>query len=285
MATEDAPTAESSWRILQVRVLRVLGYGGHALRSHLLRLFKSSFFLILLLILWFLAVRIFEPPAFLLPAPEAVWDSIWDPTLQWERHAWITGQTVIIGYILGSLVGIGLGLVIAWSRLLSALVMPTLIIFNSLPKVAVAPLFVIYFGFGILPNIAITALIVFFPIVLNMAQGLLETSPDLLDMAQTLGAKRRTIFVRLRIPNSIPFLLVGLRIAAPFAVTGAVLGEFIASQAGLGNMIISTQTNLSMNIAFAALFWLSVMGWILFVLVDAGGRYLFPWAEIRREQD
>lgn len=263
----------------------LLGSGGRSVRGRVLRLFQSSIFLILLLVLWFVIVRVFEPPAFLLPPPEAVWDSINSETLRWWHHSWITTQTVLGGYVIGSLLGIGLALVIAWSQLLSNLVLPTLIIFNNLPKVAVAPLFIIYFGYGIAPNIAITALIVFFPVVLNMLQGLLQTSPDLLEMARTLGAKRRTTFVRLRIPSSIPFLLVGLRIAAPFAVTGAVFGEFIASQAGLGNMIIQTQTNLNMHHAFAALFWLSLIGLALFVVVDWGGRYLFPWAEIGREEN
>jgi NitT/TauT family transport system permease protein len=248
-------------------------------------LFQSSIFLIVLLVLWFVVVRVLQPPAFLLPPPEAVWDSITSETLRWWHHSWITTQTVIGGYVIGSLLGIGLALVIAWSPLLSNLVLPTLIIFNNLPKVAVAPLFIIYFGYGIAPNIAITALIVFFPVVLNMLQGLLQTSPDLLEMARTLGAKRHTTFLRLRIPSSLPFLLVGLRIAAPFAVTGAVFGEFIASQAGLGNMIIQTQTNLNMHHAFAALFWLSLIGLALFIVVDWGGRFLFPWAEIGREEN
>jgi NitT/TauT family transport system permease protein len=240
--------------------------------------------LVLLLIVWFLVVRLLEPPRFLLPSPESVWGSMWNPDLRWMDHSWVTIQTVIGGYVVGALLGVALALLIAWSTALSNLVLPTLIIFNTLPKVAVAPLFIIYFGYGIAPNIAITALIVFFPVVLNMSQGLLQTSNDLLDLARSLGAKKRTVFVQLRIPNSIPYLMVGLRIAAPFAVTGAVFGEFVASQSGLGNMIISTQVNLNMHHAFAALIWLSIIGLALFLIVDWLGRYLFPWAEIGREE-
>lgn len=239
----------------------------------------ASSLVVLLLIVWQVVVAVFHPASYLLPSPISVWNAIWNPDLHWWSQIWITLQEIVGGFVVAVVAGIVLGVLIAWSQLLSRTLLPFIVFFNTLPKVAIAPLFIIYLGFGIYPNIVIAAVIAFFPIVINTSVGLLQTSDELIDLARSLDAPKWKIFLLLRLPNSIPYVLTGLKVSATFSVTGAVFGEFIASQGGLGNLIISTQTNLHMDTAFAALFWLAVLGMALYWLVALGGRVLFPWAE------
>ncbi len=242
------------------------------------RAVEASALIVILIVVWQLVVTIFNPAAFLLPAPADVWTAIWRGDLRWPTQIWITLQESVGGFVIAVISGLALGIMIAWSRLLSRTVLPFLVVFNTLPKVAIAPLFIIYLGFGVFPNMVTAATIAFFPMVINTSIGLMQIDDDLIDLARSLNAPKWKVFLRLRLPNATPYVLSALKVSTTMAVTGAMVGEFVASQGGLGNLLIATQVTLQMDIAFAALFWLVIIGLALYYVVDLGGRLLFPWA-------
>jgi len=249
-------------------------YSWHLVR----RAIEASALIVLLIVLWQVVVAVFDPPAFLLPAPADVWTAIWNGNLRWPTHVWITLQESVGGFVMAVVLGLALGIMIAWSQLLSRTVLPFLVVFNTLPKVAIAPLFIIYLGFGVFPNMVTAATIAFFPMVINTSIGLMQIDEDLIDLARSLNAPKWKVFLRLRLPNATPSVLSALKVSTTMAVTGAMVGEFVASQGGLGNLLIATQVTLQMDIAFASLFWLVVIGLVLYYVVDFAGRLVFPWA-------
>jgi NitT/TauT family transport system permease protein len=146
--------------------------------------------------------------------------------------------------------------------------------------VAIAPLFLIWLGYGILPNMLIGALIGFFPVVINTAVGLTQIEEDLIDLGRVFNAPKWRVFAKLRVPNAYPYILSALKVTATSAVVGAVVGEFVASQAGLGYVIITTQSSMNTAVAFAALAWISILGLSLFAAVGTLSRVLAPWADV-----
>jgi len=229
---------------------------------------------------WQLVVSWTGISEYLLPSPAAVLQAAFDPSLGWPRHIGITVGEIAGGFLLAAAAGVLLGVLITWSPLLSDALVPLLVFTNTLPKVAVAPLFLIWVGYGTLPNILMAGLIAFFPIVINTAVGLSQVDPELLDLARSLQASRTRIFLKIRLPHAVPYILGSLKVAVTMAVVGAVIGEFIAAQAGLGYVITTVQMTLNTRVAFAAIFWISVVGLALYGLVTAAGRRLAPWAQV-----
>ncbi|MBI4611320.1 MAG: ABC transporter permease [Candidatus Rokubacteria bacterium] len=232
-----------------------------------------------LLVLWQLGVSVFQLREYLLPSPLAVLRALASADIPWRVHLWVTTLEILGGFLLAGAVGVLLGVAIAWSSVLAKALVPFLVFVNTLPKVAVAPLFLLWLGYGIIPNILIAALIGFFPVVINTAVGLTQVDEEMLDLGRVFGAPKWKVFLKIRIPNALPYILSALKITATAAVVGAIVGEFVASQAGLGNVIITTQTNLNTPVAFAALVWISVVGLLVYGAVELVGRWLAPWAE------
>src|SRR5690349_10078604 len=156
---------------------------------------------------------------------------------------------------------------------------PFLVFVNTLPKVAVAPLFLLWLGYGVLPNMLIGALIGFFPVVINTAVGLSQVDEELLDLGRVFNAPKWKVFATIRIPNAYPYILSALKVTATAAVVGAIVGEFVASQQGLGYVIITTQGSMNTPVAFAALVWISLVGLAVYGLVVLAARRIAPWAE------
>jgi NitT/TauT family transport system permease protein len=197
----------------------------------------------------------------------------------WLNHVSITAVEIFGAFALAAATGILLGTIIAWSEFLERALMPFLVFVNTLPKVAVAPLFLLWLGYGIVPNMLIGALIGFFPVVINTAVGLTQIETDMLDLGRVFNAPKWKIFLKIRIPNAYPYILSALKVTATAAVVGAIVGEFVASQRGLGYVIMTTQSTMDTPVAFAALVWISILGLALFGLVAAMSRILAPWAE------
>ena len=168
---------------------------------------------------------------------------------------------------------------IAWSTIAERTLVPFLVFVNTLPKVAVAPLFLLWLGYGIFPNIVIAALIGFFPVVINTAVGLSQSPEEMLDLGRIFGASKARIFRKIRVPGALPYILSALKVSATTAVIGAIVGEFVASQRGLGYVIINAQMTLNTPVAFVALIWISIIGLVAYGSVSIGGRWLAPWAE------
>lgn len=233
----------------------------------------------LLILAWQLAVTEFGVREYLLPSPISVVNSMFSTEIDWTGHIIVTGVAILGAFVIAAVGGIILGTIIAWSAVMSRALMPFLVFVNVLPKVAVAPLFLLWLGYGILPNMLIGALIGFFPVVINTAVGLLQIDEDMLDLGRVFNAPKWKVFAKIRIPNAYPYILSALKVTATAAVVGAIVGEFVASQAGLGYVIITSQSSMNTPLAFGALVWISILGLLLYGVVAALSRVIAPWAE------
>ena len=231
-----------------------------------------------LIVVWQLAVSFLGIREYLLPSPGAVLRALVGDEIPWGRHLWVTALEIVGAFVLAGLAGVVLGAAIAWSDAMSRALTPFLVFVNTLPKVAIAPLFLMWMGYGIVPNILIGALIGFFPVVINTAVGLTQIDADLIDLGRVFNAPKWKVFLKIRVPNAYPYILSALKVTATAAVVGAIVGEFVASQRGLGYVIITTQSSMNTPVAFAALVWISLLGLLLFGFVALLSRLLVPWA-------
>jgi NitT/TauT family transport system permease protein len=243
------------------------------------RLLPSLVVFTAVLVAWQAAGTLFGVREYLLPGPVAVASALANFSVPWHRHLWVTTLEILGGFALAGAAGVALGIAVAWSPLAARALLPFLVFVNTLPKVAVAPLFLLWLGYGILPNVLIAALIGFFPVVINTAVGLTQVDEELLDLGRAFGAPTWKVFLTIRLPNALPYVLSALKVTATAAVVGAIVGEFVASQAGLGMVIVNAQTNLNTPVAFAALVWISVVGLLLYGAVGLAARHWAPWAD------
>jgi NitT/TauT family transport system permease protein len=228
---------------------------------------------------WQLAVSAFEMREYILPSPLVVLRALGGNEIPWAGHLWITTLEIVGAFALAGVVGVALGIAIAWSPVLAKALVPFLVFVNTLPKVAVAPLFLLWLGYGVVPNMLIGALIGFFPVVINTAVGLTQVDEEMLDLGRVFNAPKWRVFAKIRIPNAYPYILSALKVTATAAVVGAIVGEFVASQKGLGYVIITTQGSMNTPVAFAALVWISVIGLAVYGAVVLAARWIAPWAE------
>jgi NitT/TauT family transport system permease protein len=233
-----------------------------------------------LLALWQIAVSGLGIREYLLPGPLAVLRALSFSEIPWLSHLAVTTLEIVGAFVLAGGAGAALGIAIAWSPLLARTLVPFLVFVNTLPKVAVAPLFLLWLGYGVVPNILIGALIGFFPVVINTAVGLTQVDEDMLDLGRAFNAPKWKVFAKIRIPNACPYILSALKVTATAAVVGAVVGEFVASQKGLGYVIVTTQASMNTPVAFGALVWISVIGLALYGAVVLAARLVAPWAEV-----
>jgi NitT/TauT family transport system permease protein len=248
-------------------------------RRVLHRHLPSLVLFVVLLAAWQAAGPLFQVREYILPGPVAVVRAAFDFSIPWGAHLTVTTVEILGGFVVAGGAGVALGIAIAWSPVTARALVPFLVFVNTLPKVAVAPLFLLWLGYGIVPNILIAALIGFFPVVINTAVGLTQVDEELLDLGRVFGAPTWKVFLKIRLPNALPYVLSALKITATAAVVGAVVGEFVASQAGLGMVIVNAQTNLNTPVAFAALVWISVIGLLLYGAVGLAARWWAPWAD------
>jgi len=232
-----------------------------------------------LLVIWQLAPPLLKIREYLLPGPASVVRAALNFSIPWHTHLAVTTLEILGGFALAGAAGVALGVAIAWSPTIARALVPFLVFVNTLPKVAVAPLFLLWLGYGIVPNVLIAALIGFFPVVINTAVGLTQVDDELLDLGRAFGAPTWKVFLKIRLPNALPYVLSALKITATAAVVGAIVGEFVASQAGLGMVIVNAQTNLNTPVAFAALLWISIIGLALYGVVCLAARRWAPWAD------
>ena len=230
-----------------------------------------------MLLVWHFGVVLLGVKEFILPTPLAAVQTLFQAKYRWPSNFMATFYEVVGGFLVSALIGVILGIAIVWSDWLKRTILPFLVFLNSLPKIAVAPLFMIWFGYGILPNILIVFLISFFPVVINTATGLVAVEEDLLDLVRCLHATKWQRMRKVQLPNSLPYIFSGLKIAATTAVTGAIVGEFVASDKGLGSVIIASQTTLATPVIFGSLILITIIGMVLFGFVGIMERILMPW--------
>ena len=233
--------------------------------------------ILVFLAVWEAGVAIFKAPAYLLPPPIQIFETFFAELPKLSYHGWVTAYEMLLGY--GLAVGIAIPLAIATtaSQRFDRFVMPTLLFFQVVPKVAIAPLFLVWFGVGALPKILVAFLISFFPIVIDAAVGLRSMSTEMNDLARSMGATKMQAFLRFRLPTSLPYLFSGLKVAATLAVAGAVVGEFVGADKGLGYLLLVTNSNLETALMFATLFALTIIGLAFFYAVERLEALLIPW--------
>lgn len=222
-------------------------------------------------------IWLFKIPDYIVPLPMYILaDTITEfPYLM--EHAWVTLQEALFGFGTAIVVAFVVSVAMVWSKTVRETIMPLLIFLQTFPKTAVAPLFLIWFGFGIMPKVAVSFLICFFPIVINTTVGLASVDADMLDLGKSMSATKRQIFTKVRIPHSLPYFFTGLRVAITLALVGAIVGEFVGANAGLGHLILIANVRLDTTFLFAIILILIFMGAGLFYSISGLERFIMPW--------
>jgi NitT/TauT family transport system permease protein len=229
-----------------------------------------------LLAVWQACVMLFRVRSFVLPSPIAMLKTLAAPTYAWGSNTLVTAIEIFGGFFLAAVVGVGLALLFSWSRLLTALIFPLFVTLNMVPKVALGPLVIVWMGYGIFCNILITFSLCLFPVLLNTVRGLAEVPPELLDLVHALGGSRWQLFTRIQFPGSLPYIFSGMKVAAILAVAGAVVGEFIASERGLGYLMIQVESTLDTPAMLMAAVLLTLLGVALYGMCLGLERLLLP---------
>ncbi|MDW8369237.1 MAG: ABC transporter permease [Geminicoccaceae bacterium] len=235
--------------------------------------------------LWETAVRVLAVAEYVLPPPSRV---VVEAVGRWPRlldAAWITGTEIVAGYGLAILVSLPLALLIAGSRTIERTVYPLIVFLQIVPKIAIAPLFIIWFGFGFTPKLLLVFLLCFFPITVGAVAGFKSGDPDVLDLARTTGAPAWRTFLKIRLPQALPELFTGLKVGAALAATAAVVAEFVASNRGLGYLLLEYNGNLETAVVFAVIVLLAAMGLALYGLVELAERLAIPWHVRQRKTE
>jgi NitT/TauT family transport system permease protein len=246
----------------------------------------SPLLFIVLLAAWHAATTWLDIPTFIIPPPLEVWDALvsglakgpFDPSGFWY-HTGITLWEAVLGFLLGSAVGAAIGFAVSHWKLLGRVTYPYLVGFQSLPKVALAPLLIIWFGFGIEGKVMITSVITFFPMLINSMAGYRSVDPDRLDLARSCNASQAQIFRKIVLPSSLPFLFAGLGVSSVLALLGAIVGEFVGARAGLGILLMQYQQSMQIAPVFAILIILALLGFLMNGVIHLLERRYCFWAQ------
>lgn len=236
---------------------------------------------VVLVLLWDVATRVFDWEPWLVPPPGDVAQALWDYRRLLPEHTWVTVWESVAGFLLAIAIGIPLGSLIAYSRLMELTVYPILLGLNAVPKIAIAPILILWMGFGPGPKILVAFLLCVFPIVIATATGLKQTPAELVELARSLCASEWQTFRRFRFPSALPEIFIGLKVAISLAVIGAVIGEFVGASEGLGWVIVNSGANVNTSLAFAAMAILALVSVVLFYAIALVERLVVPWARHR----
>jgi NitT/TauT family transport system permease protein len=234
------------------------------------------------LLVWEIVVRVFEIPDYLLPPPSEVAVTLVE---RWRYLMTNLGYTVLsamTGFFVALVLGIVLGVAIASSQTIDRILYPWLVISHAIPKVVVAPLMLVWVGFGLKSGIIFVIFFTFFPIVVNTVIGLKSADPDLLYLVRSMGASRLEVLWKVKLPNGLPSIFAGIKVAATLAPVGAVIGEFVASNKGLGYVLIQAVGSMSISLAFAAVVLVSAFGVLIWYVAEVIERRLIPWHASQR---
>jgi NitT/TauT family transport system permease protein len=221
---------------------------------------------VLLVLVWQSAVDFWHIRPFLLPSPLEMLQTLGKTSYAWWPNTLVTTGEIFGGFVLALICGVGLALLFSWSRVLTLAIFPLFVTLNMIPKVALGPLVIVWMGYGLASNILITFSLCLFPILLNTGRGLREIEPELVDLVRSLKGTRWQIFIKIQLPGALPYLFSGMKVAAILAVAGAVVGEFIASDRGLGYLMIQVQASLDIPAMFMAVVLLTGIGVALYLL-------------------
>jgi NitT/TauT family transport system permease protein len=229
------------------------------------------------LLAWEIATYAFRIPRFIMPAPSAILGEGWEWRYRFIGHTWVTLYETLGGFALSMVVGVPLAVLIVYSPVLRAAIYPLVILAQSVPKIAIAPVLLLVLGYGEVPKMVVAFLVAFFPVVVDTATGLAATPPELLDLSRSYRASAFKTFMKVRLPMALPFIFAGAKVAITLSVIGAVVGEFVGSDRGLGYVILSSTSYWKTEVAFSAMILLSLMAIVLFAAVSLVERFVCPW--------
>jgi NitT/TauT family transport system permease protein len=258
---------------------------GERARRMLRQTWRPTAALVVLVLAWWglTSARLIAP--YLVPSPGSTVGSVVSQRGYFWQNTWITTYETLLGFIVAIAVGIAAAVVMVYSSAVEKTMYPLLLFAQVIPKIAIAPLFVVWLGFGLTPKIVVAVLMAFFPVVISMVTGLKSIDPEMLQLSSTMGAAAGQTFWKIRLPASLPYLFSGLKVAATMAVTGAVVGEFVGANAGLGYVILQANGNLDTPVLFAGLLIMSLLGVLLFAVVELVEHLVLPWHASRRRTD
>jgi NitT/TauT family transport system permease protein len=244
----------------------------------LIRVVSPAAFTVGLFLIWEAACELFSIPLTILPPPSVIFGALWQYREPITENSWVTLWTTLVGFALATVGGLLLGIAVGWHRAIYAGIYPLLVGFNSIPKVAVVPVLILWFGLGEVPAIITAFLISFFPIVVNVATGLATTEPELEDVMRALGASKLDIMKKVGIPRSLPYFFGSLKIAITLAFVGAVVSETVGANKGLGKLMLDAQANFQVPIVFAGLLVLAFLGIVLYAFTAIIEKRFTGWA-------
>ena len=250
---------------------------GSAWRHRLVDYSPPVLIIAAILVAWQVAVVALAIPKAILPAPSQIGQVLVDRWSSFADNLSVTMVEIVSGFLLGLLVGISSAVAIYYSRLFERAIYPLIVISQVIPIFAIAPLLIIWFGFGMTPKIILTALGVFFPITVNMVTGLRSADSGVINLMRSFKASEWQIFRTIRLPSALPLLFAGIQTGITYSVIAAIIAEWVGSEKGIGNMMITANSISRTDIVFAAIFLVGIVGIVLFVGANLVGRFLMPW--------
>ncbi|MFW5681136.1 MAG: ABC transporter permease [Pseudomonadota bacterium] len=247
-------------------------------RNLLLERLAPWLFTLGLFLVWEVSCHLFEVPHFVLPPPSLIFHDMWVFRTAIWNNSLVTLWTTLVGFAMAVGFGLVLGIAVGWSRTIYAAFYPVMVGFNAIPKVAVVPILVLWFGIGEIPAILTAFLISFFPIVVNVATGLATMEPEMEDVLRALGAKKLDIMLKVGIPRSLPYFFGSLKVAITLAFVGAVVSETVAANRGVGHMLLTAQANFEVPLVFGGLIALAVLGIGMYAIFAVLERRMTGWA-------
>jgi NitT/TauT family transport system permease protein len=248
------------------------------LRASLANTWPVTVLVIVLLAVWEVVIRALHVPNFVVPAPSEIVTALVLKQQDLALGAWVTAKEVFDGFVISSIVGAACALLIVRFERFGQALYPLMVMFQNVPKIALAPLFILWFGYDLQPKIILIVVMAFFPVALNMLVGLRSADPNLIALLRSVGASRTEIMMRVQIPNSLPALMAGIKVAITLSVIGAIVGEFAGASAGLGYMIQFASTQMQTSLVFAALVEVSVLGVIFYYAVEVFEHHFITWS-------
>lgn len=234
-------------------------------------------------LIWEVFVHFTGIKSYILPAPSEIVAAIWNKAPRLIKAGAFTVQPMLLGYLAAVVLGVIIALGIAFSRRIEGIIYPLLVFFQIIPKIAVAPLFIIWFGFGLMPKVLLVFLLSFFPVVVSAITAFRSVDADIMDLARSTGAGRLRTFWKVQLPHALPTLFTGFKVAAALSSTAAVVAEFVASDQGLGFLLLEYNGALDTTMTFAAIIVLSALGLALYGIVELIERFTIPWHVSHRQ--
>ena len=259
------------------------GGSSNAFASWWARNWHPIAFVVALIAVWWGVTAAEWVQPYIIPSPGDTVAAFTDNGGYLAHNTWVTTYETVLGFVIAVVIGLVVAVVMVYSKGMEQTLYPVILFAQVIPKIAIAPLFIVWLGFGMAPKIWVAVLMAFFPVVISGLAGLRTVDPEILELTSTMGASKWKTFLKVRLPAALPELLSGLKVAATLAVTGAVVGEFVGANEGLGYVILQANGNLDTAMLFAALIIMSLLGVVLFLLIQLAEKFLIPWHASKRD--